>query len=92
MNQNIKELVKSQPDSDFGNMKLGQAIRELYHNEDHQDNARNSWVCSICGKNTYDVDWDYIGSNTNHLSCELKLEIGSELVDTEIDLDRDVPC
>ena len=72
-------------------MKLGQAIRELYHNEDHQDNARNSWVCSICGKNTYDVDWDYIGSNTNHLSCELKLEIGSELVDTEIDLDRDVP-
>ena len=91
MNQNIKELEKSQPDSDFGNMKLGQAIRELYHNEDHQDNARNSWVCSICGKNTYDVDWDYIGSNTNHLSCELKLEIGSELVDTEIDLDRDVP-
>ena len=91
MNQNIKELVKSQPDSDFGNMKLGQAIRELYHNEENQDNARNSWVCSICGKNTYDVDWDYIGSNTNHLSCELKLEIGSELVDTEIDLDRDVP-
>ena len=91
MNHNIKELVKIQPDSDFGNMKLGQAIRELYHNEAHQDNARNSWVCSICGKNTYDVDWDYIGSNTNHLSCELKLEIGSELVDTEIDLDRDVP-
>ena len=33
---------------------------------------RETWICSICGKNTYDVDWDYIGSSTNHLGCELK--------------------
>jgi hypothetical protein len=37
--------------------------------------AKESWVCDICGKNTYDVDWDYIGSGTNHLGCELKLEM-----------------
>ena len=36
---------------------------------------RESWVCSICGKSTYDVDWDYIGSGTNHLGCELELEM-----------------
>ena len=33
------------------------------------------WTCKICGKNTYDVEWDYIGSGTNHLECELKLEM-----------------
>ena len=36
--------------------------------------VKESWVCSICGKNTYDVDWDYIGSGTNHLGCELEDE------------------
>jgi hypothetical protein len=33
--------------------------------------AIDSWVCEICGKNTWDVDCDYIGSGTNHLGCEL---------------------
>ena len=33
-----------------------------------------NWVCSICGENTYDVDYEYIGSCTNHLDCELKSE------------------
>ena len=36
--------------------------------------ARETWVCDICGENTFDVDWDYIGSGTNHLGCELRLE------------------
>ena len=44
--------------------------------------ARESWVCDICGENTFDVDWDYIGSGTNHLGCELKLEL-EEPVRTE---------
>ena len=33
---------------------------------------KEKWVCSICGKNTYNVEYDYIGSGTNHLGCELK--------------------
>jgi len=33
--------------------------------------AKESWVCAICGESTYDVDYDYIGSDTNHLGCEL---------------------
>ena len=36
--------------------------------------AKETWVCSICGKNTYDVDYDYIGTGTNHLGCELEDE------------------
>ena len=37
--------------------------------------ARESWVCGICNKSTYDVEWDYIGSGTNHLGCELEIEM-----------------
>jgi hypothetical protein len=36
-----------------------------------EQNARETWVCSICGENTADVDYDYLGSGTNHLGCEL---------------------
>ena len=35
---------------------------------------RAKWVCSICGKNTFDVENDYIGQGTNHLGCELESE------------------
>jgi len=37
-----------------------------------EQKARASWVCSICGENTFDVDYDYLGSGTDHLGCELK--------------------
>ena len=36
----------------------------------------DSWTCSICGKDTSNVDYDYIGSGTNHLGCELEVEMG----------------
>jgi len=39
---------------------------------------KEKWVCSICGKNTYNVEYDYIGSGTNHLSCELEIEMGKK--------------
>ena len=34
--------------------------------------AKETWVCSICGESTYYVDYDYIGTGTNHLGCEMK--------------------
>jgi hypothetical protein len=40
--------------------------------------AKETWVCSICGKSTYNVDYDYIGSGTNHLGCELEIEMADE--------------
>jgi|TARA_B100000315_G_scaffold75796_1_gene69356 hypothetical protein len=36
-----------------------------------EQKMKDSWVCSICGENTADVDYDYLGSGTNHLGCEL---------------------
>ena len=32
------------------------------------------WKCDLCGKNTHEVDYDYLGSGTNHLKCELEHE------------------
>ena len=40
-----------------------------------EEQLRDIWVCNICGKSTYEVDYDYIGTNTNHLGCELKIEL-----------------
>ena len=42
--------------------------------EIEEQEARKTWVCSICGKNTFDVENDYIGQGTNHLGCDLKIE------------------
>ena len=45
---------------------------EYGDDEIEEQNARESWTCSICGESTYEVEYDYIGSGTNHLGCELK--------------------
>jgi hypothetical protein len=45
---------------------------EYGDDEIEEQKARATWVCSICGENTFDVDYDYIGSGTNHLGCEMK--------------------
>ena len=50
--------------------------------------AKESWVCDICGENTYDIDWDYIGSGTNHLGCELKTESDVEEYIENVDKDK----
>ena len=36
------------------------------------------WTCDHCGKNTHEIDYDYLGNGTNHLECELKLEMGEK--------------
>ena len=46
---------------------------EYGDSEVEEQKARDSWVCSICGENTADVEYDYLGSGTNHLGCELKV-------------------
>ena len=46
---------------------------EFTDSEIDEQKARETWVCSICGKSTFEVEDDYIGSGTNHLGCELKV-------------------
>ena len=48
------------------------SYKEYTDYELDEQKARAAWVCSICGENTFEVDYDYIGSGYNHLGCELK--------------------
>ena len=36
------------------------------------------WTCDLCGKNTHEVDYDYLGNGTNHLKCEREKELKEE--------------
>ena len=53
-------------------LKTKGSYKEYTEYELDEQEARASWVCDICGENTFEVDSDYIGSGTNHLGCELK--------------------
>ena len=53
-------------------LKTKGTYTEYGDDEIEEQNARATWVCSICGENTFEVDSDYIGSGTNHLECEMK--------------------
>ena len=52
--------------------------KKYISDELEEQKARETWVCSICGENTYDVDYEHIGSCTNHLGCELEVEMKSD--------------
>jgi len=39
-----------------------------------RETEKSKWVCEHCGKSTFEVDWDYIGTNYNHLSCDYEKE------------------
>ena len=59
-------------------LKTKGSYKEYTVYELEEQKARETWVCSICGENTYDVDYEYIGSCTNHLGCELEVEMKSD--------------
>jgi len=67
-------------------LKTKGSYTEYGDDEIEEQNARETWVCSICGKNTFEVEYDYIGSGTNHLGCELELEIDKKsYINDEVD-------
>ena len=43
-----------------------------------EETEEAKWVCEFCGKTTFHIDYDYIGSNYNHLGCELEQEMSSK--------------
>ena len=45
-----------------------------WSNEEQKRKYLEFWTCDICNENTHEVDYDYLGSGTNHLGCELKQE------------------
>ena len=57
-------------------------------NDKGEESAKETWVCDVCDENTYDVDSDYIGSGTNHLQCELKLELEEEVIGGRVEFEE----
>ena len=53
-------------------LKTKGSYKEYTEYELDEQKARSAWVCSICVENTFEVDYDHIGSGYNHLGCELK--------------------
>ena len=49
-----------------------------------EQQMRDIWVCGICNESTYDVDYDYVGSGTNHLGCELDIELAEKRIEESI--------
>ena len=48
------------------------------------------WTCDICNDHTHEVDYDYLGSGTNHLNCELKeqeLQEKSDKIMEQLEID-----
>ena len=67
-------------------LKTKGTYTEYDDSEIEEQEARETWVCEICGENTFEVEYDYIGSGTNHLGCELELEIDKKsYINDEVD-------
>jgi len=67
--EKIRNLVYKTPND----MELGQKVRYLFPLEQKaSDEYLEFWTCELCGEHTHEVDYDYLGSGTNHLGCELK--------------------
>ena len=48
-------------------LKTKGTYTEYDDSEIEEQEARETWVCEICGENTFEVDYDYIGSGANHI-------------------------
>jgi hypothetical protein len=53
--------------------ELGEKVRRKYW-ESQSTNEKNVYVCSICGKDTSEIEYDYL-FGTDHLQCHLKKEM-----------------
>ena len=39
-----------------------------------KEEEESQWTCNHCGGDMMIVEYDYIGTETNHLECELQVE------------------
>ena len=72
---NVKGLAKDNPLSI--EMWKGYNPNEHFNKVKEEELSKeylDYWTCELCGKNTHEVDYDYLGNGTNHLGCELQME------------------
>ena len=59
--------------------KTAEECAEYYVSDKDKEKAK--WVCKLCGKSTFEVDFDYLGSEYNHLGCELEIEMKEKFIE-----------
>ena len=42
------------------------------------EESKKEWICKYCGQSTFDVDYDYLCAQDEHLECALIHESKSE--------------
>ena len=40
---------------------------------------KSKWICTACGKSTYETEYDYLAAKDLHLECALKEEMKNEV-------------
>ena len=64
-----EDILNTPNDQELG-AKVRQAYWSIYG--DSEAPIENQWVCSYCGRDTSDIEYDYL-VNTDHLECVLKM-------------------
>ena len=64
--------------TDETSRKYVQALIDNVKEEELSKEYLEHWTCDHCGEHTHEVDYDYLSNGTNHLGCELKLEMGEK--------------
>ena len=83
---NVKEAQKARDNPLSIEMWKGWDGVERPYDKEYLD----YWTCDVCDDHTHEVDSDYLGSGTNHLSCELKeqeLQEKSDKIMEQLEID-----
>jgi transcriptional regulator of met regulon len=86
MSEILKEIKKLRKEvkevknilTDETSRKYVQALIDNVKEEELSKEYLEHWTCDHCGEHTHEVDYDYLSNGTNHLGCELKLEMGEK--------------
>ncbi len=86
MSEILKEIKKLRKEvkevknilTDETSRKYVQKLIDNVKEEELSKEYLEHWTCDHCGEHTHEVDYDYLGNGTNHLGCELKLEMGEK--------------
>ena len=82
MSEILKEIKKLRKEvkevknilTDETSRKYVQKLIDNVKEEELSKEYLEHWTCDLCGENTHEVEYDYLGNNRNHLGCELKAE------------------
>ena len=75
----MSEVVgRANVNENFPNKKYNKERRMKKSQIKVLEERKSAWVCKHCGQSTFDVDYDYLCAQDEHLECALIYEGKSE--------------